>query len=682
MKRLSMILMCGLLMLGLAQCKKDKPESNAEENMVTIALYVGGGSEGGEKLAVTPGAATAPVTYTEGDVIYVGSDGKYIGYLTCGSSATTFTGEISADAVVEGEPLEFILMGGQDVHDQLELGSTEAYAFSMADQSVAPAVVSCGVSKEPYSTSTTTYTARLENKCTLVKFTLNESTNAAVTITGVKNTLGIGFNGEMTLSNTQGDIVTYGTGDTRLAVVPANQGAVTEGTVTGTGVTGTFTIPTAASTNGYIKDATMTIDVVPSGAVNTPLTFEAKVAGATVTFTAANSMEINMQYSLDGIQWTTYTSGTAIILDDAGDKVMFKGTNTSLATNVPEISSDAYSNFNCTGGCYIYGNIMSLLNEDVEAYSTATSVPAYAFVGLFMNSSIDFHATKKFVLPARTLAYSCYFSMFRGCTSLETVPELPAETLVNNCYADMFAGCTSLTTVPENLLPATTLAEYCYDLMFANCTNLTAAPELKATTLARRCYSGMFFGCTSLTAAPVLPATTLAEQCYQAMFGGCTSLVAAPELLATTLAKECYYLMFEGCISLTTAPALSATTLAEECYKFMFSNCTNLTAAPELPATTLAQSCYESMFYGCTSLTVAPELPARILVDGCCCGMFEECTNLNSVTCLATDILATGCTSNWMKNVSATGTFTRAAGVTWPEGVHGIPSGWTVVDAR
>jgi hypothetical protein len=71
--------------------------------------------------------------------------------------------------------------------------------------------------------------------------------------------------------------------------------------------------------------------------------------------------------------------------------------------------------------------------------------------------------------------------------------------------------------------------------------------------------------------------------------------------------------------------------------------------------TTLAENCYNQMFFGCTGL--------------------------NSITCLATDISAENCTYDWVEGVSSTGTFAKAAGVTWPTGVDGIPENWTVVDA-
>ena len=98
--------------------------------------------------------------------------------------------------------------------------------------------------------------------------------------------------------------------------------------------------------------------------------------------------------------------------------------------------------------------------------------------------------------PPTTLASSCYRSMFHGCTSLTTAPELPATTLASNCYRSMFYDCTSLTIAPE--LPATTLSDSCYYSMFSGCTSLTTAPELPATRLASTCYAGMFNGCAGL----------------------------------------------------------------------------------------------------------------------------------------------------------------------------------------
>jgi len=381
----------------------------------------------------------------------------------------------------------------------------------------------------------------------------------------------------------------------------------------------------------------------------TGLTFEAKAANSTVKFTAANiTPAITMEYSTDGITWNEYTSGTVITLANVGDKVMFRGDNETLVN-----LSGSVSFFSNTGECYVYGNVMSLL--DKEALTTA--VPSYAFYGLFNNNHhIYNHPEYPIVLPATTLADGCYAYMFRGCVYLTEAPALPATTLKEGCYFAMFSQCFSLTTAPE--LPATTLADYCYVEMFSSCESLTTAPEL--------------------------PATTLAKQCYAAMFAGCSGLTTAPELPATTLAEECYSDMFYQCFSLTTAPELPATTLERACYEYMFQSCTSLTTAPELPATTLKESCYYGMFISCTSLTTAPELPATTLVDQCYHVMFTHCTNLNYIKCLATNVDDGGTLNalgGWVEGVSSTGTFVKHPSATWSTGVSGIPSGWTVQDA-
>lgn len=164
------------------------------------------------------------------------------------------------------------------------------------------------------------------------------------------------------------------------------------------------------------------------------------------------------------------------------------------------------------------------------------------------------------------------------------------------------------------------------------------------------------------------------------------------KLPATTLRQECYYQMFFYCTSLQTIPEglLPATNLALACYGRMFGYCSSLQTVPQnlLPAMTLANECYSGMFKSCTSLTASPVLPAPTLVAHCYSYMFEDCSNLETITCLATSIPNTNCVSGWVQNISATGTFYKASGMsaaTWRDksivnwdGV--IPSGWNIVN--
>ena len=456
------------------------------------------------------------------------------------------------------------------------------------------------------------------------------------------------------------------------------------------------------------------------------LTFEAIEAGAKVTFTNKAAGAVKYKINDDDSSEVTIGSGASkeITLANAGDYITFYGNNSKYYNSDTDKSS-----ISCDKDCYIYGNVMSLV--DAENYDKATTLTAEnSFRELFKdNTKIKNKASEPLKLGATTLTANCYEAMFDGCTGLTSTPSLPATTLKKECYKEMFKGCTSLTSSP--VLPATTLAESCYEYMFNVCTSLAAASEIKATTLAKRsCFSmfdgcsalttvpelkattltdtcyfemfkdctslvnppvikatttafqscyGMFWGCANLTAAPELKATTLAEQCYSHMFKGCTSLTTVPDLNATTLAEDCYSNMFRGCTSLETAPEIKATTLARNSCDGMFKECSALTAAPELKATILAEDCYRAMFYECTSLTEAPELKAETLVKECYEYMFYGCTKLESITCRAKNISAEDCLKKWVMNVRPSGVFTQASGVTYETGESGIPEGWLVL---
>ena len=379
-----------------------------------------------------------------------------------------------------------------------------------------------------------------------------------------------------------------------------------------------------------------------------PLTFKATQDGSSVTLKKKGSPTGSFQTSTDGGNtWSDYTLDTAIALN-TGDEVSFR----AKANRTSAPSMNDYFQFVMTGKIEAWDNVMSMIRTN--DFATYDTVVDFAFCGLF-----------------------------EDCTSLTKAPVLPATTLANSCYKYMFYGCQSLTKAPE--LPATTLTDHCYGFMFPGCTSLTEAPELPATTLANYCYQYMFSGCTSLTKAPVLPATTLGDYCYESMFRGCTSLTEAPVLPATTLANNCYGHMFGDCTSLTKAPVLPATTLRDYCYENMFSGCTSLTKAPELPATTLTDHCYYAMFNGCTSLTKAPVLPVTTLAQYCYQYMFNGCSTLNEVRCqmpssYSSSSIGSNYAKDWLANVSSTGTFYTNADANWPSGASGIPTGWTRIN--
>lgn len=195
--------------------------------------------------------------------------------------------------------------------------------------------------------------------------------------------------------------------------------------------------------------------------------------------------------------------------------------------------------------------------------------------------------------------------------------------------------------------------------MFAGCTALTGIPKLHFIFCKTKGCRSMFNGCSSLIAISDIDVLyNSGNSCFEEMFCNCTSLVRADIVCRTSASgSDVYKGMFRGCTSLVTPPTIVGTTLSNN-YRFsqMFMNCTALERTPDLLPTTLSHTCYYQMFNGCTSLKY--------------------------VKCLAIDISATSCTSNWLKDVSPTGTFVKAASMNdWPTGDSGIPEGWTIIEA-
>ena len=273
----------------------------------------------------------------------------------------------------------------------------------------------------------------------------------------------------------------------------------------------------------------------------TPLTLEAAVAGVTVTFTINTAAAPNpVEYCTDGKTWTAYTSEAPIELSAVGDKVMFRATNATYSDGLP-------STFFCSDDCYLYGNIMSLVNKDNFQNETEFTADR-TFEGLFFYSSkIKNHtdATKYLILPATKLKAYSYANMFSGCSSLTTTPVFNADCDgKQNGLIAMFLFCSALTTVAEGSQIKGAMGSDCCNMMFSGCTSLTTVPAdfLPSTDLATSCYQSMFDRCLALVKAPKLPATALATNCYWGMFWGCTSLDEA--WVKAEYSADCYKMFF------------------------------------------------------------------------------------------------------------------------------------------
>lgn len=360
------------------------------------------------------------------------------------------------------------------------------------------------------------------------------------------------------------------------------------------------------------------------------------------------------------------------------------------------------------------GNVMSLvygLNFYGKKEVPRPGVSSGMFQGLLAGSSVVY--AHNLILPATSLTYSSYASMFAGCTSLVSPPEeLPATMFINTQtgtttdnsgqYWHMFSGCTSLAYPPK--IAATTATISMCEAMFAGCSSMLEVPVLHATSVNTRCYKSMFAGCTSITEAPALIATAVTWSCYEAMFSGCTSLLAAPELPATSVFGEgyiqngvaCYARMFDGCSSMVTGPSALPITqyqfcwpnqngngtyciVTKEIYQYMFRGCSSLITAPAVQLEKIAEESCNGMFQNCRKLKSAVIYSDEIMVNGCD-DMFNGCWDLDDITCLATTVAANS-TRNWVFVVNYEGTFTKSPNMnSWTRGYDGIPTDWNVTD--
>ena len=258
MKRMTYFVMALALMLGFTQCKKEQTPANNEAEGVFITLDVNGGNNN-SRVEVIPGyedptthEVYARVRFESGDVIYVGNNGAYCGYLTF--NGTNFTGTVNPTSIADY--LHFYFMGNKGPAD-----SAPTEAVSITDQTVKYPVISYAHSTDLYSSTQQSYTAKLKNYCSIVKFTTNAiDTETAITVKGMQNTVSVDFGANNAATSTldnnpytpgnsgTGDIILHAVSTTERWAILLEQDEVTNATVTASGYNnGTCDIPEIAN---------------------------------------------------------------------------------------------------------------------------------------------------------------------------------------------------------------------------------------------------------------------------------------------------------------------------------------------------------------------------------------------------------------------------------------------------
>lgn len=175
------------LFAALTQCKKEAQVASIDNNGEAVAITLDIKGNGSTRMDVN--TVSGAVTYENGDVIYVANGGRYIGTLTY--DGTQFNGTIT-DPVV-GEPLHFYFLGNVTPAENLTAGITQTCSVIISDQSEHLPVIEYAPSNENYVSGATTFSAKLLNKCALVKFNVESASAAPISITGMNNKVAVDF---------------------------------------------------------------------------------------------------------------------------------------------------------------------------------------------------------------------------------------------------------------------------------------------------------------------------------------------------------------------------------------------------------------------------------------------------------------------------------------------------------
>lgn len=264
MKKITLALMAVMLVLGMTQCKKEQPTPTPYPTPDGEVVYISMKVDDGGKHIVYPG--TGAYVFEDGDVIYVGNNGHYVGTLTYNKG--TFSGSITNPST--SDYLHFYFTGGKAPTDAPTAGSTTSFTVNISDQTSKLPILSYGRSHIKYVNGTTAYNCMLENKCGLVKFVPTIATSEVIRVGGMKTTATINFaTPGITPTNATGNVKLYAASNSEkwAILLPQNEVASPQVTINHFINTAIENVPSVTANLYSTAGVSIAMTAVPTGAI-------------------------------------------------------------------------------------------------------------------------------------------------------------------------------------------------------------------------------------------------------------------------------------------------------------------------------------------------------------------------------------------------------------------------------
>ncbi len=244
------------------------------------------------------------------------------------------------------------------------------------------------------------------------------------------------------------------------------------------------------------------------------------------------------------------------------------------------------------------GNVEKVLTSDgitytddfIHTWDALQDVGEYRYLILYMSGDWTTQKDSRPISITYNSAFlsgqTSFYSMFYGCHSLQTIPQLDTSGGTN--FSQMFYQCYSLQSIP--LLDTSSGTDF--GNMFYSCRSLQSIPLLD--TSSGTDFSQMFYQCYSLQTIPLMDTSNGTD--FSQIFAYCYSLQSIP--LLDTSSGTSFIQIAKYCYSLQSMPQLDTSSGTD--FSEMFNSCYSLQSVS--PLDTSSSLSFSNMFYNCYSL--------------------------------------------------------------------------------